>query len=106
MSWQTELTSLHYRLDCEKKLEAQKARVTGLLNVLIGLFACLTALFFVANRGSGTNAYLWVVFGLGVFTIVLFGAKWAFLRKAAKLMKIIDEEFSSENLVKSDTMSP
>ncbi len=62
---QAELTNLHCRLDCEKKLEAQKSRVTGLLNVLIGLFAALTFVFFLANRGSGTNAYLSVVFGLG-----------------------------------------
>ncbi len=55
---QTELTNLQYRLDCETKLEAQKARVTSLLNTLIGLFAALTVAFFVANLGSGTNAYV------------------------------------------------
>ena len=54
---QTELTNLRYHLNCEKKLEAEKARITGLLNVLIGLFAALTVEFFLANRGSGTNDY-------------------------------------------------
>ena len=34
---QSELTNLHYRLESEKKLEVQKARLTGLLNVLIGM---------------------------------------------------------------------
>ena len=99
---QTELTNLHYRLDCEKKLEAQKARLADLLNVLFGLFVALTVLFFLTNRGSGKDENIWIVLGLGAFTLVLVAAKRIYLKKVAKLKEVIEEKFSSENLVKSN----
>jgi len=92
---QTKLTNLQYRLDCQKKLEAQKARVTGLLNVLIGLFAVLTVAFFLANRGSGANEYDWLVVGLAAFTVVLVATKRIYRKKVVRLKEVIEEEFSS-----------
>ena len=99
---QTALTTLHYRLECEKKAEAQKARMMGLLNVLIGLFSALSVTFFLANRGSGTNEYVWIVFGLAAFTLVLVAAKLLYLKKVPRLREVIEEQFSSENPVKSN----
>ena len=90
------------RADLYKKLEAQKARMTGVLNALVGLFSALTLVFFLANRGSGTNEHIWIVVGLLTFTLVLVGFRRVYLRKVANLREIIEEELSSGNLVKSN----